>query len=288
MEGKIEFDREKFLFTVMNQFMNKDSQGVRRSYDGFINLIKAGQEKDLKNGAEHNYSADEEKRKILEMCLDMFRNSEIRDLITKGNLGVNQVFSMFKERILGDNKRQYDISSLYDESIIADRSDNEGKCVKFIKEDGIENSFTDLNKQTVRIKCIGRLQYKNQFGEESYVTKYKVTKPTKGNEAETFEVYSNIIIPEMTGNAEYKEVVLNELLSENNIKLSNASGYIGAIAEDHSMNVGTEDKNRTRYKYKASPNYMLLCETDEASAVMEYEREEKTKSEQPNDIGEER
>lgn len=274
MEKEENFNREDFLRNVISQFINKDLEGVRRTYDGYITLIKSGQERDLKNGTEHNYSADEEKRRILEKCFDMFRNSEIRELIKKGVLGANQVLSIFKERLLGDNKRQYDISSLYDESIIADRRDGKGKCINFVKEDGMENAFTSLSGETIKIKCIGMLHYKTQLGEESYITKYKVTRPTAGNKAETFEVYSNISIPEMADSDEYREVVLSELLSENNIKLSNANGYLGVIAEDHSMDIGAEERNRIRCKYKASHNYILLAETGEMSAVKEYEQRE--------------
>lgn len=291
-ERKIKFNRDEFLFTVMQQFMNKDVQGVRRTYDGLINLIENGQRADLINKKEHDNSVDEEKRKILEKCLDIFRSPEIRDLIKKGNFDAKQIYSMFHEKILGDNKRQYNISSLYDENIIAGRRDGKGKCIKFTKKDGMDNAFTSLSGETIKIKCIGELNYKTQLGEESYITKYKVTRPIAGNKAETFEVYSNINMPQMSNNDEYKEMVLNELLSENNIRLSNANGYLGVITEDHSMDVGEEQKSRIRYKYKASPNYMLLGETDEMSAVKDYEqREKETKivpEEKSKDEGEER
>lgn len=291
-ERKTKFNREEFLFTVMQQFMNKDVQGVRRTYDGLINLIENGQRADLINKKEHDNSVDEEKRKILEKCLDIFRSPEIRDLIKKGNFDAKQIYSMFHEKILGDNKRQYDLSSIYDESIIADRRDGKGKCISFTKKDGMENAFTSLSGETIKIKCVGVLNYKNQLMEESYITKYQVARPTAGNKAETFEVYSNISIPEMADNDEYREVVLSELLSENNIKLSNANGYLGVIARDRSMDVGAEERSRTRYKYKASPNYMLLGETDEMSAVKDYEqRAKETKmvaEEKSKDDGEER
>lgn len=286
------FNREEFLHTVINLFINKDVKGIERAYYGCIKLIDSGIKNDLHQRKKHNYRADQEKRRLLEMCLDLFKNKEVRNLIAKGELNTSQVFNMFKERMLGDNKRQYDISELYDEKIIANKSDGQGKCIKFTEKNGIETSFYNLKNEAIKIKCIGQLSYKNQFGEKSYITKYQIARPTAGNETETFEVYSNINIPQMSDSDEYREIVLSELLSENNIKLSNANGYLGVITEDHSMDVGEEEKSRIRYKYKASPNYMLLGETDEMSAVKDYEqREKETKivpEEKSKDEGEER
>lgn len=269
MKNELKFNRDEFLFKMINQFTNKDQEGIRRIYRGYINLLEQDAKTDLKNGIKHDYSLDEKKRKILEKCLEMFTNSETRSMIANGKLTPKQIFDISRERILGDGKRKYNMSDLNDPSVI----ENKQGGIKATEKHAVEHFFEGFSGDRMKIQPVGEINYKNAVGTEKYVTKYIVTRETIGNKEETFEVYSNINLILMDQSDEYREIVLNELLSKNNIELSNANGYIGEIEEDHDMDFGEEDKKEGSYKYKASPNYMLTYDSEDLSAVTTYEKD---------------
>ena len=112
---------------------------------------------------------------------------------------------------------------------------------------------------------------------------YEIIKKFPSGEEKSYTIFSNILISKMD-EEEYRECVFNELLSDKNIALSNASGYIGQIsdADDESIEIGKESIGRENYLYRINKKYALEFDAADLSAVILYERrkmEEKTKDE---------
>ena len=100
---------------------------------------------------------------------------------------------------------------------------------------------------------------------------YKVQKEQENGEFSEDYVYSNILIANMD-EPEYREAVLDELLSDNNIGLSNSGGYVGEIAleprEGKDDKLYTEKQKDGRYTYRVSENYVLAYEEEAVTAAI--------------------
>lgn len=69
---------------------------------------------------------------------------------------------------------------------------------------------------------------------------------------------------------EYKQAIVDELLSRENIKLSNSKGYIGEIVRNDSENgvkPGEERKEPGIYQYGVSEKFCLQYSREDAIAV---------------------
>ena len=79
-------------------------------------------------------------------------------------------------------------------------------------------------------------------------------------------------------NPEYKYAVLSELLSYNNIELSNSEGYIGEIRnvpnDSEKFEVESERENSRNYEYRVNDKYMLVYDSTDLDAVMRYRSRE--------------
>ena len=73
-------------------------------------------------------------------------------------------------------------------------------------------------------------------------------------------------------NLEYREAVLGELLSKNNIELSNTGGYIGEIVgvskSTNEFKVGSEKTIASDYFYRVNSQYALTYRSEEIAAIM--------------------
>lgn len=79
-------------------------------------------------------------------------------------------------------------------------------------------------------------------------------------------------------NMEYRAAVLEELLSRNNIELSNVGGYIGEIEkapiDEKEFGKGKEKVMAGNYCYRITPDYMLIYRSAELDAVVRHHRKE--------------
>lgn len=284
MENKEEkrtntYNRRDFVTYVLRNFKNKDYSGIRKAYDGFIQLINNDK------NPEHR-EVNEDKRRILERLLNICMQEDKRQFISSKT--PKEVLELFEEDLLSDKKRKYDMSFLLNKALIADTANGQ-KDVNFREGEKRRYTFEDTKGRTVIIQPIGTLLYKTAFGIDSYLNQYRVMKQTLGNTGlnENYrvdEVFSNISIPTMMEDEEYKKAVLDELLSENNIDLSRTGKYIGSIVKNDvntsNMKIGEEDISNEFYGYKINDKYAIQYQNEDASAVLAYtEQQEKEKDE---------
>lgn len=276
-------NKNKFLWQIINQYMNKSDNDLLKTYQ---QLARANIPKKDENG-ELDFKKYEEKKMITDKCYEIFRfNNRLRHLIREGKVNCNDVYVMFAEYVLGDDKRMYDMSELFDRSLIKKSlKDSKRPLVKLMNGENNKKSLgntyvTDEGKK-ISIQQVDALLYMNSNGASKYLYKYLIDKNEKTGPE---EVYTIIDVLRMDTDDEYKNAVLSELLSDKNIQLANAAGYIGIIKPGKG-DKGAETHVNTlsglqAYNYQVSDNYMLEFNAEDLSAVVLYENELKKDSEQ--------
>lgn len=237
----------------------------------------------IKNKIETNSDRIEEYNKMLEVAdrfYELVTNKEIREEIIKKDIRTTEFMRLYRERILGDYKRKYDMSDMINEDCIATRLDGvtakKKKLVEFVEGNFSEHAYLNPKGHTIIIKELGKLYIEEWNGVISDISKYRIETQIGEDEYLVDEVYSNIRIIDMD-NLEYRETVFNELLGDNNIMLSNTGGYIGEIInlpiELKNERVGTEKTvGGDTYFYKINENYALKYDGKDISAVMIFEQ----------------
>ncbi len=269
-----------FLLHIINQFLNKkDIESVRNTYN---QLIEANA-KDTTNNVKKPHSLREyEKRKnIIERCFNTFMKPAVRHEIAENNLSAMKVYSQYAEEILGDNKRKYNMSDKFDETLIAYvNGDSEGEIKRLVAYQEKIGEVHTIPNSTITIQPVGKIGYIDMLRAEKYVTKYRVTK----DDSATYEVFSNIDISRFD-DEEYCTAVANELLSENNIQLSGTGGYIGTIVDENNK-VGLQTEDGSHYRYQVSKHHALEFDGEDLSAVMSLEKGLNKSHKKPEDKSE--
>ncbi len=154
----------------------------------------------------------------------------------------------------------------YDKSILINKNPN-SLLAKIPMSNGSEffairympkESKTIYLDENVKIEKIGTLNYKQLTACMDYITKYKITKGDR-----QYEVFSTILAAEMNEDELYKQAVLEVLLGDENIILSNCDGYIGMINRN--------DQNGEK-TYNINSKYCLSANEIEATVVSEYRK----------------
>lgn len=221
-------------------------------------------------------------REILENMYNLLKNLNVIDEIKLGKVAKSDFFRQHREEIFGDNKRIYNMRDLYHRGVLANSIRNpKMKLVGFKECDSrIEHEYRDSNDTLIRITPLGNLEFQESNGVRSFMTKYRIQKEIENDCFIEYVVFSYIVIS-MMENLEYRKLVLDELLSENNINLSGCEGYIGKIMKEPKLNEDdltlSEKKDYNGYTFRLSDNYVLGYETPEVTAVIEYSIMEQNK-----------
>ena len=201
----------------------------------------------------------------------------VKDEMLRKRMQLPSFVSKYKETILGDKKRKYDMSDMFNCDFImkVDKKNTgeSGRKLVYIEKVRTPHTYTNKHGQKIVIQEMGKLCMQEWNGVKGDISKYKIRKQIANDEYEDTEVYSNISIFDMQ-NEKYKDAVLNELLGNRNIMLSNANGYIGEITETpnnmrkcclHESNIGG------RYFYNMG-EFSLMYNPTDLSAVMLHEQ----------------
>lgn len=251
-----------------------------------VNNIRAGRKVDLNNSFNyHMHGLENDKKKypdqvekyekleeIIKSFYKLLSDPAVIAEIRETKIKDQEFIDKYKEEILGDNKRQYDMSSLYESSLIGSSSDGKKRKEAFVpSKEKIEFEFLDDKNNAVRLIKLGDLLYEEWNGTRANISMYRIQREVaKGQFLESL-VYTNIVIPKMN-EPEYRKAILGELLSSNNINLSNAGGYIGEIIEspkqDDELNY-TERKTATSYQYRLSDKYILDYDAASVTAAVD-------------------
>lgn len=231
----------------------------------------------------------------------------IKGLITLGEETVTktenseEVFRAVKSFNM-DGKIPYtDIGSIFDkgrrdmEKVRADEEKSKQKQTVVTKKaldvkqiDG-EVFVFDRDDEKVIIQQVGELEYSVGNEKGNKLCRYRVRKEIEGLEPSEVYVFSNIDLYEMGENIQYCEAVFGEVLSDNNISKSNASGYIGEISDSigelERMKIGDEIDDgdyiyKTPYKSKNGQFYGLVFDAQNLSAVVEWEKQQEREKDQ--------
>lgn len=281
-------NKQDFLSMLVRSFIQasrKEQGDLEQIYNGYRKLID-----------NQIYKRPEQEQEckqlltILEKVYTMFNDSKFRQIIIDNNITYQQFTMEYGETLIGDNKRKYNMSDKFEPSMIASEDKmRENKKVKYIAKEGLENRYVDLEGKEVIIQKIGTLYFECWNSVRSFIDKYKISRQVSSGLYQEDEVFSNIKIANMQ-NPQYREVVLGELLSENNINLSKVGGYIGEIAEistsDSEFKVGTETTIGTDYFYRINPKYALTYKSEDLAAVMFQKQTEKKQQSKENEYKE--
>lgn len=276
---------EIVLSSFSNAYINQSD--IKTIYDNFRDRISAD-----------NSSQNLEKRKVLENCLTFFRDVKTKDLLSQQAFVeqhsenndkkypsseelVEIILLNYPEVILGDNKRKYDMSDKYCEGM--------GITIKGFKPSNIDEVpsliHDDFINGEIIICRLGKLIYGTQSVSNESIDKYSISLPLENGMKQEYEVFSYIDIDRLYENRDYRQAVLRELLSKNNLELSNSGGYIGVIDEpnthyDTEINVGDQiDDGFGTYRYRISKVHHLIYEAEPLTATMMWSRLQKREDE---------
>ena len=269
----------KFIKLMISRFFeqirNREIPEINRIYNEIRNALI--REIESNNGDMSFKERDKylKKQKALDSLYQLLKKSEIIEEIKSAAIGQEIFFNKYAEDILGDNKRHYDMRELYDSNNIAKLNKNVEKnkiAYKSFKS-STESEFKDFRGRKIRILPLGELAYETKFGARESLTQYRIQKENDEGFFSEVNVFSEISI-EMMRDDSYREAVLNELLSENNIALSNCEGYIGKIenrsTEQEGDKTSSERFNRDAYSYRVNKNNVLAFEKSDVSAVIDF------------------
>ena len=230
----------------------------------------------LANSKREEYTVSKHKKAIIDSFFEIVGQPEVNDAIRTRKLTKEEFIEKYQEKILGDNKRKYSMNDLYSDGLVEkDTAKPYSKKTIFIPaREKIEHSFSDESNEKVKITFLGTLYFKEWNGTRASINKYKIQRKNKENDFPEEDVYTDIIMPKME-EPEYRKAVFNELLSYNNIKLSNCGGYIGKI-EQAPRNVMDNSESREvqdsyGYSYRISDKYILHYDATELTAAINFQ-----------------
>lgn len=300
------FDRRDYARSNIAGFLQSETKG--------INLV-TGRLNALNKQPLQNSSENAQKRQILEKCLALFRSPKFKESVKKekaerGILEQDEVtretrldnlekISKYSENltdrlseiVLGDLKRKYNMADKCTDGMVT-----EFAPVKYTplpplldttdpsKKDWTIRKVTDIDSfgNIFTIEELGSLYYKAQKSEKTSTVTLKEYSVTKCNNttSKTFKIFSNINFNDFIDNPEYAECVMTGLLSDNNVELSNANGYVGElqnISESKRLQLGEELDDSGHYMCRISDNYSLDYLGDRIEALRKYERQQEMK-----------
>ena len=225
---------------------------------------------------------------VLDNFMSLIQDKKVLEEIKKHKISEKDFIEKYKSILMKGEKRDYDMSKLFNPSLIADRS--QFGTMKALSYRPIEKEqgayFQQQDGTIVTIMYLGTLNYKTWNGENDSINKYKIQKSDKrGKIILSSDVYSNVSIFNMA-DEQYKEAVLEELLSNDNILLSNCNGYIGEIELDPKEKEPEEQQleTSTRFKYRIDNKYAIAYNSTPLTAVIEYGIEQESMRKKLADI----
>ena len=208
------------------------------------------------------------KSQLLEMYIEKTTENKTSQNKVNENKAIDT--KRIENVIIVATRSKYDMTDLYNSSLIAkDKNKNFKKAVKLkVQKENLEHIFRSDDGKVFAITCLGELEYIEWNNINSFLTFYNVRDMNAGEE---YKVYSNIDIQKMH-DEEYKKIVLNELLDENNIKKSKCGGYIGEICYEpikiSEKSSTKENQDSARYTYRVNDKYVLQYRAEDVSAAM--------------------
>lgn len=250
-----------------------------------IQEIKEEMKKMIATNRANNPGQDEKYDNLEHIVDDFFSyisDPRLIQQITRGEISRSELEEKTLSDIVDIPKRKYDMRDLYDSSLIAN---------SLLKEDGKKVVITHEKKQTfeyfdkdggiVIISEVGEIAYQEWEGLTSSLPVYQVQKYKPNGDVLKHFVCSRINFSQMD-EPKYRDAVLGELLSDENINKSNVGSYIGQVVKrkmkDKDDIPHKESQNANEYSYRIDDEYVLVYDASEVSAVLEAIKKHKMKS----------
>lgn len=223
---------------------------------------------------------DEKYDKLIELVDNFFEyihEPEIMDLIKNDKLTRDKLEELVLTNVAHLPKRKYDMRDLYRRDLIAVSSNNPNirKSSVAKTDNGPTYEYTDSNNRKVLITDVGQIGYEEWSGIHARLSLYLIQKQQEDGHYSGNLVCSSIAISDMD-KPEYREAVLGELLSDENIHNAKVGPYIGRITREHKQDdkdlPHTERQDANGYTYRINSEYVLEYDATELSAVVEAVR----------------
>ena len=263
---KIFLDKKQVAKNVINGSIARikvQKKDIDKFYNGFEKIIY----NQMENAPEWKDKGND-LINLLERLRTLFKDDEIIKIINEHNITGDQILSIYGDSLLGDDKREYNMSGKFNKDL------NETSISSYTEaQDNKTQRYVNIDGNEIDIQRIGRLTYKEWNGAVSSINKYKVLQKSSDGEEFEREVFTDINLSLME-DPEYIEAVFAELLSYNNIELSNVGGYIGKVVKvpktTDEFEVQSEKEIAGNYCYRINDKYMLTYDSAELDAVMRH------------------
>ena len=269
---------ESLLKIITNGLFNMRNSLDESKLQRFFDNLRRGMLAQKAHATKNNENFDRVD-KVIDSYEAMIKEKGIINEIKTSGMSQKEFLEAHREAILGDHKRKYNMSDLYNETLIkkANKWTDRKRVMLNPNDFGVEYHYLDSTGKKITITDLGSLEYQEWNDIRYSLNLYRVQRKSESGLDYDCKVLSNIIIPEMSQD-EYKNAVLNELLSENNISLSNCGGYIGEIIrkpkEDTLDIVGGEKQDENSYEYRVNNSYVLAYDATAVSAAIDFKRNE--------------
>lgn len=259
-----------FTSAYFSRANNLNEKAVAQLHGYFLNT--------LENDKHRNKISDSLYGKVkdaIEAFNDLMNNPQLIDAIKFKKISSKEFLDKYRNVLVKSGREKYEMSDLYNSGLIAtDKRNGMRKKETIVRTDNPkEHVFTDSNNRTVVITDLGQLSYETWNGLESYVSMYKIQQEAKPGEGAYHSniVYTNISMPNMS-DPNYKNLVLDELLSYDNISGAKCGGYIGEIvlqpAKSEADLPHLERQGSYGYVYRLNSKYILHYDPTDVSASM--------------------
>lgn len=227
-----------------------------------------------------SHPGEDEKYDRLDEIIDGFfeyiKNPKIIEKIKSNRLTKAQLEELILTDVANLPKRKYDMSDLYRNDLIAvDVSGSLKRKAEFIDKKGQTHEYIDSKSRKIIITNIGQIVYEEWGGIRASLSVYRIQKQFDDGRVSNDFVCSSIAISQMHI-PKYREAVLGELLSDENIHKGKVGPYIGRISREKKQNVQdlphTQKQNANRYSYRIDDEYVLEYDATELTAVIETVR----------------
>lgn len=296
-EENNQFDRILFLEKVVKLFSacKTSEKALDATLSGCLFLVG--------NDSKDSQQIIEEKSEILRRACSEFKkdNLKLQYLITEVKKQYKKKYKQdasyqtvsrviakkISEAVLGDGKRKYDMSKLCSENQITPNSPS------LISVDRMSVELPSGPETTIKIKQVGTLKYKTLSSTES-VDQFQIVQTSEDGSEYEATIFSHIDLNRLNPvrnpedfDHEYCDAVLGELLSRNNLELSQAGGYVGEIKETQrspfQLKPGAQRVTEEKfYRYQISEKHALVFDPQDLSAVVSYSKKKALEEQQAN------
>lgn len=266
-------DIEKLLEFMVQVYLgrraNLEENKIEEFYSSMINLLNTTFDKNT-----ISKSLYDEFRGVIDRYYGLMQDPKIMQMIKNEDMTKRDFLNQIRFPVLNDSKRIYSMRDLYNRSQFL-KGGFTLNNIKYQYKPAEENEYIDRQGNRIRIRKLGQISFihANNAIENGGIYKYRIQKESPKNRFLEYTVYTKIPVFNMS-NPEYKDAVLEELLSTRNIVLSNAEGYIGEILlKPKQENELTENKTTYGYLYRVNDSCVLNYDAAHLTAVISYVNE---------------